>query len=281
MRRAIWTLVLVLGFSTAARAREQETEVPFRLLNGYAVLVKGSLGKLKGLNFVIDTGAAPSVVDRRVARQLKLKGNGELLSVFSREVAADRVRLPKLRLGAIEAEGVEALAGDLRGLEKGLGVRVDALIGLDVLARRNFGLEFIARRLVFDPPTRADGEVALEAGRPVAIVRLETAGAPLRVMLDTGARDLILFERRVRGRVPASAMGETKNVSNLGGEVVLRRVALRGARLGGMPLGMAPAYMAETGSVPLPDFDGLLGLVVLDVKRIDFDFDRRTVSWLR
>jgi len=38
-----------------------------------------------------------------------------------------------MRLGPIEAEGVPVLVRDLSFIEQDLGVRVDAMVGLDVL----------------------------------------------------------------------------------------------------------------------------------------------------
>jgi predicted aspartyl protease len=274
-------LAAVLVFHGVAHASERELDVPFRLLKGYAILVQGSIGKMGPLNFVIDTGTLPSVVDGRVARKLNLRGENEYLQAFTRNVNSERVVLPELRLGPIRREALEVLVSDLKLLERGLGVRVDALIGFDVFDGRNFSLDFASSRLKFGRIERGDGEVPFEPDLPGVVVRVVTWGAPLRLLMDTGAKDVILFESRVRHRLPASAIGETKTIHNLAGEVALRRVPLRNMRLGGLPLHFVLAFVAESGDDAPPGFDGLLGIAALDLKQLDFDFERRTVGWRR
>ena len=48
---------------------EPALHIPFALHRGFAIVVRGSIGTAKNLNFLIDTGVSPSVVDRRVARR--------------------------------------------------------------------------------------------------------------------------------------------------------------------------------------------------------------------
>ena len=45
-------------------------DVPFKLYRGYVIVIRGSIGGLTNLNFVVDTGAVPSVVDARIALKL-------------------------------------------------------------------------------------------------------------------------------------------------------------------------------------------------------------------
>ena len=70
---------LALGSVTSSTialpsAPKGPTEVRFELYLGYTIVAKGSMGGLQKLNFIIDTGAVPSVVDARVAPQARLGG---------------------------------------------------------------------------------------------------------------------------------------------------------------------------------------------------------------
>jgi hypothetical protein len=47
-------------------------EVSFKLYRSYVIVARGSIGNVRNLNFVIDTGAVPSILDRRIARRLHL-----------------------------------------------------------------------------------------------------------------------------------------------------------------------------------------------------------------
>jgi hypothetical protein len=57
-----------LLISQTLLAADGLVEVPFKLYRGYVIVVKGSIAGLERLNFLIDTGAVPSVVDRRIAQ---------------------------------------------------------------------------------------------------------------------------------------------------------------------------------------------------------------------
>ena len=54
-------------------------DVPFDLVEQHLIVAKGSIAGLRGLNLLIDTGTTPSVVDKRVAKRLRLKGEPSML----------------------------------------------------------------------------------------------------------------------------------------------------------------------------------------------------------
>jgi predicted aspartyl protease len=144
--RPVWILCLIWGVTFAGagasavgelHTTDKRVEIRVKLYQGYIIVVQGSIGKLQKLNFVIDTGAVPSVVDSRVAQKLGLNGTSNSLSVFSRNVPTEELVVPNIELGAIRAVSVRVLSQDLSFIEKALGVRIDALIGLDVLGQSN------------------------------------------------------------------------------------------------------------------------------------------------
>ena len=64
--RRVATALALAALSLAAQLAVGENarnEVPFKLYRGYVIVVRGSIGNLKNLNFLIDTGAVPSVLD--------------------------------------------------------------------------------------------------------------------------------------------------------------------------------------------------------------------------
>ena len=94
-------------------AANETNEVPFKLYRGYVIVARGSIGNLRNLNFLIDTGAVPSVLDRRIAKKLHLTGSFEKLSVFTNELEAQRVIAPEVSLGPFHADALPAVVGNL------------------------------------------------------------------------------------------------------------------------------------------------------------------------
>jgi hypothetical protein len=61
-------------------------EIPFQTYRDYLIVVQGSLGDTRRLNFIIDTGTYPSVVDSRIAQKLQMAGVGAKLGVHNQVV---------------------------------------------------------------------------------------------------------------------------------------------------------------------------------------------------
>jgi predicted aspartyl protease len=269
---------LFLG-SLSLLAARPETEVRLRLYRGYAIVAEGSIGSLNKLNFLIDTGAVPSVLDQRIARKLRLVGRWESVSVFSGSLRTQRVDVPHVQLGPVGAAPLSMLVRDLGFIEEELGVRVDAMIGLDLLSQSSFTIDYHQETISFSSPEPCESSVGFIPGLPYPIVEFHAQGQLVRLLVDTGAKDLILFEPRVRGRLPLLRTVGSKTSANMNGPVSLKKVELAEARLGRTDIGSLNAFILDVAADSVPGFDGLLGLASLGARRVSFDFARHTISW--
>src|SRR2546421_6774939 len=93
----------------------------------------------------------------------------------------------------------------------------------------------------------------------------------VRLMVDTGAQALVLYEDRVANRLPQLRMeGKTAGIT-MGGWVLSKRGFIPNARLGTTNLdGAVFLVKAPPGSL-LPGIDGYLGTAALKARRIDFN----------
>jgi predicted aspartyl protease len=288
--KKFWIVGLIV-FSGALNAHtaESRTALPVKLCGGYTVMVQGSMGNARSLNFIIDTGALPTVVDVRTARRLRLSGKREALTVFSRQVGADRVTLPDLRIGPVHTTGVEALVADLSFAEKSLGIRIDAIVGLDVLGQQSFSIDYRAKQLLFGQSRVPDWVATFQPGLTQVVVELQIDARPVRLLVDTGAKYFILFaaEDRKQWGQGAGGFGEpsgqlpSETITTFGGGVHLQPVRLNHVRLGATDLPDQVAYLTPAPSGAELGFDGVLGVAALNVQRIDFDFEHGRVGWLR
>ena len=131
--------------------RRTQTKFPSNSIRGYAIVVRGSIGNVKNLNFLLDTGAVPSVLDQRIALKLHLTGSVERLSVFTKNLDTERVIAPDVQLGPQHVKALPVVVRDLSFAEKALGTRVDAMIGLDFLGQGPFTIDYQFKRIAFGP----------------------------------------------------------------------------------------------------------------------------------
>jgi FtsX-like permease family/Aspartyl protease len=146
-------VVSALVCGVPLRSAETIAEVPFELYQRHLVVTKGSIGRLKGLNLLIDTGTIPSTVDTRIARKLHLKAESSTLVAFGQQVRTQSAVIDGFGIGSLQSGRVPAGVSDLSYLER---VRIDAIVGLDVLARTSFTINYRTRVLRFAPTDRED-----------------------------------------------------------------------------------------------------------------------------
>ena len=117
-----------------------ESVLPLKLYGQHLIVVQGSIGTLERRNLVIDTGAYPSIIDSAVAKKLHLAGRDEDLDSVDRTLTRAAVIVPSFDVGPIHVAAVRSLVNDLSAASRTFGLRIDALIGLDVLAHSSFRL---------------------------------------------------------------------------------------------------------------------------------------------
>ena len=267
-------LFFVSGELSLLGAAEQPSGIPFRLYAGFAIVVRGAIGGQENLNFLVDTGAVPSVIHLRLARKLNLNGPREDLSVISHSQPVERLMIPPMRLGLLEVPSVSAVVVDLSAIEKRLGLRLDAIIGLDVLGRQDFTIDYRLHQILIGAAATTQEAVPFElltqADATYIVVRMETNSQFVRLLMDTGADGITLFAARIKGRLLARQKSARMDVS-ASGEYAVEQIQLLDVRLGTTKRGKRQATLLETAPAS-QDFDGILGPRSLGITRLAFDF---------
>ncbi|HEY2933326.1 MAG TPA: aspartyl protease family protein [Acidobacteriota bacterium] len=269
MKVQFWiTLTLLVLTGNAAQAADSG-EIGFKLYRGYIIVVRGSIAGMTNLNFLVDTGAMPSVIDESIADRLKLDGTKLRLSVFTADVQTRQVVLPDLTIGPVQVNSLPVVTRDLSQFEAGIGTRIDAMVGSDVLQKAGFSIDYESKKIRFlpdnAPPFRCSRGTRLGF-----IVTAQINNRAVRLLVDTGAKDLILFRRRIEKVIEAIKVNGSKISSNMAGESQLSRLDLKEITVAGRTYRVETALVLDTPEDTLPDFDGLLGLSTLKIKRVDF-----------
>jgi len=145
--------------------------VPFERHGGLVFLpVRVNGGR--PLSFALETGAAPSVIDRDVAAALGIASAGGNVVSGAGEGSAAYTVVPDaaLELAGVVARDASLIAAPLRDLGRYAGHPVDGLLGLDFLRRFALVVDFEGRRVVVhDAATFAPGADELGARVPVSL----------------------------------------------------------------------------------------------------------------
>jgi predicted aspartyl protease len=262
-------------------ADQKQSEVSFRLIDGWAVVVQGTLGGAPNHTILIDTGAVPSAISRKAAVGLGLQGAAENVSVLNRAIEVERVRVPSVQIGAVSVAAIEMVATDLGPIEQALHTHLDAVIGLDVLGRQNFTIDYRNRKLLFRAGIHTGHSIPFEvkhaAGGTYLLIPMESGSEKFQMLLDTGTRDITLFRARLKGGLRQVRIDNQDLNFNAGGVSETSRVVIPFLRVGSISRRKQDVYVWETRDGELRDFDGMVGPTALGADAVEFDFDSSTV----
>jgi predicted aspartyl protease len=261
-------LLLAAGLvSNPAYAALGLEPTPFRLRGEHDVIVPVMLDGQGPYRFLLDTGSSRSAITRRLADTLRLAEMGQTRMV----TPSGRRLLPlawigRLEVGSAQAHGVQAMVVP----EGDLGARgdVDGLVGLDVLGRFAFTIDYKRRHIRWDggdAGTVAAGvrlPLSSDGGRLVVTLS-QPDGLPLRLVPDSGAEALVLFsspDRRAPRMTPLDAVG----LRTLSGLRMVRRVAVDAIDVGDVQLRNQAALLVDSGEAGTLLGDGLLPLHVFE-----------------
>jgi hypothetical protein len=262
-----------------SRSTETIAEVPFELYQHHLIVTRGSIGRLDGLSLLIDTGSIPSMVDARIARKLDLQAESSVLVAFGQSVTIRSAVLDGFRMGSMRSGPVPTGVSDLSYLE---GVRIDAIVGLDVLARTSFSIDYRTRVLRFAPTGREDWVAPLELVWPFLTVRMTIAGQQVRLLVDTGSSDLVVFKTRLPAALSGARWRGEKNVQYASGVARLQRLDLGQVSLGEHVWDKLEGWTLDRVPHGYPTgIDGVLGVRSLGCTRVRFDFERNELGCSR
>jgi Aspartyl protease len=261
----------------ASPKKAQAAEIPFSLRQGYMIVVEGRVADLDRVNLVIDTGTNPSMIDKSISDKLNLKGIQRGLSLFNKDLSSETVMLPDLALGPLRRVNLPVMVADFSKIGNGLGVRVDGVIGLDVLGATSFTIDYQRNRLLFHA-SQERHSAPFSAGPQFISVNLKMGGKDLRMLLDTGTPHLILFSDSLRN-LDYNWSAATGTGQNISGTVAYETIILPYAKLGGEDVGPQRVSVVASQKGREPIYDGLIGVGFLRPKQLSFDFDRQILGW--
>jgi hypothetical protein len=278
-----WIRLAVLGIGCALigplRAEdsapfETSVPVPFQLASDFLVVVEGQVGDVSGLKLIVDTAATRSAIDRKLATKLHLRRHTGKIMNFDRYIPIEWADVPELRMGPLRAADLHIMVVDLAEYSE-FTKTVDGIIGLDLLTRTDkLTIDYGEKRLYFE--LRANG-----TSRPAIgcfVVPIVVQGIALRLGVDTGLSDILLYGDRLKGR-PRKIRTEGEPKAVMMGRVRGKRVTLPGVQLGGPEEPITAVLIDGPAKPTMQGLDGYLGIASLHPNWIEFDFAKMTLRW--
>lgn len=279
--RYFWSLIVLTGLALAGQPAAQgyrnsgleqhaRSKVDFEIYRDYLIVVHGSVGPLKGLNFLFDTGASPSVLDPRIAGKLHLATMPADTAVLEGTVQSQTAVVPSLQLGALHRENLPVVIRDLSFLQNALPFRIDGIVGLDVLGQTAFEIDYQSREIRFDlSPSSTHvipDSIPYHMQRGLAIVDATVNHAQVHLLLDTGAPSVILFQE-----MPAASSKPVLQRAKTIGNFDRKRVQSIDLKLGETEFGHEAAFVVLNRKDAGHDFDGMISPAALGITRIAVD----------
>jgi hypothetical protein len=194
----------------------------------------------------------------------------------------EAVDLPSLQLGPIRAESQRGIVQDLSSVEKNVGVRIDAIIGLGVLGAESFTIDYETKKIIFGDVDPLPFAAPFLTPPPSLTVQLRVGDQTVPLLLDTGAQDLLLFQCGLSGHMrELTTLSVKQSLSSKGIAFDVQEVRLSEARLGTVELGAMRVFVIPGKQTCGWSFAGVLGTSALGFRQITFDFERKLFSLRR
>jgi Aspartyl protease len=253
--------------------------IPVKVYRGFLVVAEGQFGGTsERQNFIIDTGTSPSILNIGAAKHLDLTLSRAKLSAIGRDSQTLAAIVPEIRLGPLQALSVPVLVTDLTAVERDLNLPIAGILGMDVLGRTSFRLDYGSRLMEFGEIAPVGIPVNLSARTDLPIAEIKIGGKLLRLLVDTGSDHLVFFGARSAAEFSPTSTKEMLQGNSVTATVPVRAVSSLEFELSGHRF-QQDAYFVPDSEEPL--FDGLLSVRSLGIRVLSLDANRRVIYLLK
>lgn len=170
----------------------QHASVPFELYRGNRVVVRGSINGHAD-EFILDTGASATTVDRAYAKSIGLPpGTKVQARGAGGPIEAEIVPGVTMEIGGMRFEGLTVAVMDLQPVAQAIGRPMPVVVGGELFNSAAISIDWDARTLAFAPsgkfvPTAGAREIKLTRKGPFHYVDVSVAGLPVTsALFDLG-----------------------------------------------------------------------------------------------
>jgi hypothetical protein len=257
-------------------ARKGE-RLPLKIYRNFLVVAEGHIGGVpESQNFILDTGTAPSVINLELGTRLGLRFTASSTAALGTQVSMGASTIPEIDLGPIHAFSMPVLLKDMSQLENDIGIPIAGIIGMDLLWRSNFRLDYDKREIDFGEISHHGVPVRFDARAGIAVADVIFEGKTVHMLVDTGSEFVVFLGRNFGD----AGLPGLRNISQSGESLADQKMPIQefsapNIILGGQHFTKYRAYIVPGGSDPV--FDGLLGVRALGFRSLSYDRARGTI----
>jgi predicted aspartyl protease len=209
-----------------------------------------------------------------VADRLGLRRTPGRVTNFDRYIPVEWADVPQLRVGPIQATAFRVMVVNLSEYSA-FGQEVDGILGMDLLSRcKKLAIDYEKRLVSIDAEPQSNGGAHPPNGFVVPVV---VQGVPMRLLVDTGFRDILVYENRLRTDLP-HLRTEGKPKRAVIGRVQATQVNLPGIQIFGSDT-VTPVFLIDGPRTDVGAVDGYLGPASLHARRLELDFASNVFRW--
>jgi predicted aspartyl protease len=196
-------VTIVCGFSaTPALA---STPVRFKQVQNL-IVASVTVNGAGPFDFIVDTGATATVIDRDLARQLSLSlVDSSLMRTVTGLTTLPRYRLDSLTLGSRSARNLIVPCAELREIHE-VNSKIRGVLGQDFLSGFNYILDYRAQRIEFEEEgefanTLQGTRLAVERDRGRVLIITEPPSPQKqasKLVMDSGTSSVVVFKAASR-----------------------------------------------------------------------------------
>src|SRR5215813_1579376 len=262
--------------ASPAQAEIKPREIPFEIVNGHLIEVRGSIGARTKLRFIVEVGTPRTMLDTELGQRGDNAENGNQKKAPS-FVPQTEVSLKDFFLGSVAMPEIRVISTDLNQMPA-VPRGVAGIVGLDLLGRQNVTIDYLEKKIFLSARTSGEHGVPLATNGAGLTVDSNWRGSALKLVLSTGVEAVALDQDRVSQR--SIKLPDLKNGSFLdnGGTSTsifeMKELTLGDAKLTCM--GVVRKMEWPEGSDQLM---GFLPLEALRARRVSLNFEKKMLFW--
>jgi predicted aspartyl protease len=261
------------------RAPLTSNEMAVEIYGGYMAVCQGSANGIENLRFLLDTGATDTAIDRNVAEKLGLRSKPTKVTSFDKTVESEWTGLWEITYGPEQALNARVVIEDLSYFKR-MGIDIDGVIGLDLLRRQSFIVNYAEKRVFFGSPVTAGMRGApMLANGEVIKIEADLDGRRVWMIVDTGAPVTVFYEDTLKALAVNYRLEGRMEWLSLSGHVQSRIATVPRFRVAGQELGRKVILVNVPEPKKLSGVSGYLGIASLEAKEVAFDFEKNQLLW--